>query len=158
MTEQELLSRLRDIHAPTEPQWWPPAPGWWILLLALAVLAALVIRYATPRLQSWQRRRHLLRELDGIELRYRTDDSAAQVAAEVSQLLRAAALERFPAARVAGLHGEEWIRFLESRDRAPGRFATLHDALTVWPYRLRAEGADARPLLRAARGWLLAVI
>jgi hypothetical protein len=158
MTEQQLLARLRDIHPPPEPQWWPPAPGWWILLLAIVVLAALAIRYSAPRLARWRKRTRLLRALDAVERRHRAGANDVRVAAEVSQLLRLAALERFPGQAVAGLHGEQWIRFLESCDRAPGRFARLRDALTVAPYRQSAAGEEAEPLLEAARGWLRAVI
>ena len=156
MTEQELLARLRDVHAPLEPDWWPPAPGWWILLLVVGVLVALAIRDAIPRLERWRMRRRLLVALDAIERRHRA--GAAPVVAEVSQLLRVAVLERFPNEAAAGLHGDEWIRFLESRDCAPGRFTALREALTVAPYRRPETISDARPLLRAARDWLRAVI
>jgi len=158
MTEQQLLARLRDVHAPAEPPWWPPAPGWWIVLLAAIVLAAFAIRYAAPRIERWRKRARLLGALEAIEREYRSDASATHIAAQVSQLLRAAALERYPNAAVAGLHGAEWIRFLESCDRAPGRFAALHDALNVAPYRPAAPGSEAEPLLEAARGWLRAAI
>ena len=156
MTEQELLARLRDVHAPLEPEWWPPATGWWILLLVVGVLVALAIRDAIPRLERWRMRRRLLVALDAIERRHRT--GAAPVGAEVSQLLRVAVLERFPNDAAAGLHGDDWIRFLESRDRAPGRFTALREALTVAPYRRPEAISDAQPLLRAARDWLRAVI
>jgi uncharacterized protein DUF4381 len=156
--EEELLSRLRDVHPPAEPAWWPPAPGWWLALLAVLVLAVIATRYAMPRIRRWRTRRRLLKQLDAIVLRHRAGAAPTAVAADVSQLLRIAALERFPDRRAASLHGRDWIAFLEACESAPGRFDSVRDALTAMPYRTPGTGGDALPLLRAARGWLRAVI
>jgi GNAT superfamily N-acetyltransferase len=157
MSELELAARLRDLHPPAEPPWWPPAPGWWIAALTGAILVALAIGYALPRWRSWRLRRRLLAALEAIALRHRAGALATATAAEVSQLLRRAALECFPQSRAAGLHGEEWIAFLERCDKAPGRFRALHEALSVAPYARPGSSDDASALLLAARGWLRAV-
>jgi hypothetical protein len=145
--ELELLARLRDAHPPAAPPWWPPAPGWWIALVLAAALAVLALR----TLPGWWRRLRLRRRLLAAL-------AAAATAAEVSQLLRLAALERFPQRSPAGLHGAEWIAFLEACDTEPGRFATLAEALTAAPYRGGGAGDEAARLRAAARGWLRAVL
>jgi hypothetical protein len=157
----ELLLRLRDAHAPEPPPWWPPAPGWWLLLLAVLFLAALALRALQPRLRRWRLRRRLLAALEAIAQGHRAGARESETAAAVSQLLRRAALARFPERNAAGLKGGEWLAFLEACDRAPGRFAALRDALTAAPYAPPAAGAQrpgVAPLLEAARGWLRAVV
>lgn len=145
--DSALAARLRDVHPPPAPPWWPLAPGWWLVLLAAAVIVALALRYGPGVWRRLRLRRRLLRALE-----------ACASAADVSQLLRAAALERFPEQQVAGLHGQAWLAFLEARDRAPGRFAALGDALTRAPYRPPDAHADLAGLRAAARGWLRAVL
>ena len=144
--ELELLARLRDVHPPAAPSWWPPAPGWWLAAALAIALGVLLVRYAP----AWWRRLRLRRRL------FAALDAAAS-AADVSQLLRLAARECFPERASAGLTGVEWIAFLESCEGAPGRFAPLAAALTEAPYRAGAE-ADMARLRAAARGWLRAVL
>ncbi len=153
----ELAARLRDVHPPEAPPWWPPAPGWWVALVVVLVLAAIAVRRLRPRWRRFLLRRRLLAALE-----------TAATAAEISQLLRTAALARFPRHAAAGLHGApaglhgapaglhgaQWIAFLEACDRAPGRFAALAGALTEMPYRAPRAGDDVAPLREAARGWL----
>jgi len=141
--EAGLLAQLRDLHLPAEPGAWPPAPGWWIAALLLLALAALALWRGRPLWRRLRLRRRLLGALE-----------ASGSAAEISQVLRLAALERFPEAGAAGLHGARWIAFLESRDRSPERFARLARALTEMPYRAPRAGDDVEALRRAARGWL----
>ena len=40
---EELLQRMRDIHYPEAPGWFPPAPGWWFLLLLLLLAIGYVL-------------------------------------------------------------------------------------------------------------------
>jgi len=143
----DLLLRLRDAHAPEAPPWWPPAPGWWLALAVLVALLALAVRLLRPRWRRYRLRRRLLAALE-----------RAGSAGEIATLLRTAALARYPAQGVAGLHGAAWIAFLESRDRAPGRFAALGDALAAMPYRAPQAQGDLDALRAAARGWLQAAV
>lgn len=144
------LDALRDIHLPPPPGVWPPAPGWW--LVALAILASgLALRW-----RSASRRRPLraaLDEIDRLAGAYRLDADAVQLASGISAVLRRYAHLRFPDATTAGLTGADWLRFLDER----GGNGAFRDgpgaALASLPY--RAVGAvDADGLVALARRWL----
>lgn len=154
----DLVARLRDLHPPPAPAWWPLAPGWWGALLLAVVLVVALSRYAPPLWRRLKLRRRLIGTLETIARRHRAGAPAAATVAEISSLLRLAALAKFPDGGAAGLHGGDWIAFLEARDRAPGRFAALRGALAVAPYSPPGSCVDAEPLLSAARGWLRAVL
>ena len=122
---------LRDIHLPEAVAWWPPAPGWWILLgLALAGLVVFFIDYLRRRHQ-----RAALKMLRRVVERLQRGDEPAQCLATVSSVMRRFAMSAATnPALVAGLVGRPWLDYLDSRwDRrafseGPGR------ALTVAPY------------------------
>lgn len=52
------LEQLRDIHLPQAVQWWPPAPGWWIVTALTLALLVWLVRY----LQGRYRRRYFRSE------------------------------------------------------------------------------------------------
>lgn len=123
----DLLNSLRDIHAPPPPGPWPPAPGWW--LLAIAALAAAVTLGLWLRRRRQRRRpiRAALAELHAWQAAAGAGVDPAGAAANLSALLRRAALVRYPRRQVAPLTGEDWLRFLdhtsgsEAFTRGPGR-------------------------------------
>lgn len=102
---QDPLLVLRDIHPPTAPPLWPPAPGWW-LLLAWILVAIAVAWWLLAR--RHRRRRALERLFDAAVDAAQTP--AAKIAA-MSELLRRASRRRDPDADK--LRGEDWLRFLD---------------------------------------------
>jgi Domain of unknown function (DUF4381) len=140
---------LRDLHLPPAPGWWPPAIGWWLLVGLLLILALLL-------LLGWQRslrlryRRQALRRLTDLE-----QDSLPvhSLLAELSQLLRRAALCAFPEDNGAGLNGEEWLRFLELRLKQSPFTTGVGRCLASGPYQPAVE-IDRDALLSLCRRWL----
>lgn len=104
MQAQELV--LRDVHVPPTPSLWPPAPGWWLVVGAVALVLA-VLWWVGQR----RRRRMLV-------WRKLFDDAcgdaapAAQVAA-ISELLRRAS--RRVDKQADRLQSEDWLRLLDGQ-------------------------------------------
>ena len=107
------LSELRDIHLPSPPSLWPPAPGWW--LLALVALAALALGVGSG-VAKWRRgrgRRAAIRAMAALRNRYRNGEARDVLTAELATLLRRAAMNRHSRVQVAGLTGRDWLEFLD---------------------------------------------
>ena len=146
--QNELV--LRDIHMPAAPSWWPPAPGWWgvaILLLVACGLAAWLLQ------RRRRRRDAIVRLFD--EAIGNAPTPAAKVA-QISELLRRAAIRRDPAA--GQLQGEEWLRFLDAGSPSPMFAAGVGRTLGEGGYRADTTQAEVDALQRVARdrflGWM----
>lgn len=152
------LADLRDWHLPEPVSWWPPAPGWWILLglVALASLAAVLwLRGRRRRGRAW---RAAKQELAALRAAYASDRDARRYAMGVSRLLRRLALLRYPRERVAGLSGADWLAFLDATGGAGG-FAKGPGQTLLMAYRPASAGAsgeDVAALERLAERWMAA--
>lgn len=116
MGQEDVLSKLRDIHTPPPPGAWPPGPGWGFLLAFLLIMAGL-----TPILLRFFRRATVrtvaVRELARLKDLYAADQDMKEFAEGLSILCKRVALVRFDRETVAVLHGDEWATFL--RETAP---------------------------------------
>lgn len=140
---------LRDYHLPAPVGWWPPAPGWW----ALVVLILVSIGAAAYLWKRWRRptvRKLALAELNRLE---REPISSVEKVQRLSVLLRRIGLSTAGRAEVAGLAGQAWLQWLDRPlaeprfSRGPGRL--LLDA----PYRPNLDG-DLDELFGLCRDWL----
>jgi hypothetical protein len=104
---------IRDLHLPEAIGWWPPAPGWLLLLaLVAAGLIWLLLRYLKARARG-AARREALRSLEALLEDYEAHKDAARFGAGVSALLRRTMIAYAPRSEVAGLTGEDWLRWLD---------------------------------------------
>lgn len=97
------LERLHDVVMPPPVPWWPPTPGWAIVLLASGfVVLALLLK----AVMKWQANRYR-REALGL-----LDDPATKPG-DWSALLKRTALAVWPREYVADLTGNDWLAFLD---------------------------------------------
>ena len=145
---------LRDLHLPEMVGWWPLAPGWWVLIGLVLIVAGYVLRRWQQLRASGAVRRHALAQLNELLTDYEQHRNVVRFGAEVSELLRRTMLAYAPRSKVAGLTGEEWLAWLD-RDLAHPQFVSGPGRLlTELPYRNPVGGdldADVYALVTAVR-------
>ncbi len=142
MADAGSLDRLHDLLTPGPTPWWPPAPGWY-------VLGGIVLAVGIVWLVDWYRRyrRNLYRRQALAELRGQPTVTA------IATVLKRTALSVFPRDRVAALHGEAWIAFLnQTCERSKFDHAT-GEQLNSGPFDPRTP-PPSQELLAAARAWI----
>ena len=158
---------LRDIHEVMGNPWWPPAPGWWLLLAAVCLLALTLWRFdriwrlripiplltlGSWRLDAARALRKLRRDLR----RRPTKESAS----ELSELLRRIAMASHGRGACAGLHGDDWLVWLSDMDPKGfdwhSRARLLLDAPYAPPGADEADLKTLATLLDAAMDWVAA--
>lgn len=135
------LSNLRDIVLPPPVAWWPPQPGWWLVLAGVLVLAGFGLASIIQRYRANAYRRAALRALP-------------QTAPEaLGALLKRTALAAAPRTAVAGLTGEQCLEFLDRTGGFPrAAYATLVQA-ALNPA-LQIDAGSAEEARAAARHWI----
>jgi hypothetical protein len=150
--QSQLLAQLQDIHAVSSPHLWPPAIGWWVLVLLLLFLMVAVTRFVRLKLAARKRRREWLQALDAIGRGLDPQRDAHHYLASLNRLFRAVALKAFPGTGCAGLRGEEWVVFISSLLPENTDYSSL-DALARGPYEPVPQ-FDVRSLDEHARVWV----
>lgn len=143
---------LRDIHLPEPVSWWPPAPGWWLLLVLLGLLVALVF-YLYRRYQRDALRRSAQHALRDITEQWQQSADAQALARDLSILVRRLCLSRYPREQVAGITGDAWLQQLDTL--LPGnKFQRgIGRALIEAPYAKRID-VDGDALLQLCEHWI----
>lgn len=137
------LANLHDILLPSPVPWWPPAPGWYVILALLIVLGGVLA------LRWWLRRRANAYRREALALA----DSVTP--AELPELLKRVALSAWPRERVAALANKPWWDFF-ARSGGAAFPEEQGRALSRLSYDPNAElDADGERALRsAARRWI----
>lgn len=149
------LAQLKDIHLPESVGLWPLAWGWWLLLgvLLCALLGGVYIL-----LQHRRKNRYRLlaeAELEHALQHWQEQADPARYLQELAIILRRTALSAFPRQGLAGVHGLDWLMFLDAT--LPGSqqdfFQGVGRALLNGPYQPHPQ-VDVAALHRLAQRWV----
>ncbi len=147
------LAELRDIHLPQDVGAWPPAPGWWLLALALLLTCYFCWRWWLRRRRSV--RRYALIDLQKLEQSFHQKRDSISFVVGLSNLLRRVALASHPSQKVASLYGESWIEFLSTNLKEDFRdeFRYL-EKVTYEPQSSFDQGVEPQRVAQAVRMWI----
>lgn len=152
MTINPALLQLKDIHLPHSM--WPNVQEWVIFSILFAVFFSLGLYY-------WHRRRHralyyALRQLTMLRSLLLDNPNNINIAAELSILLRRAALHYFKRENIAGLTGTAWLRFLNDSGHTTHFTDDCGKLLIETPYQ-KHHHAALSPLMQLTEDWLKTV-
>lgn len=154
---QNKALALRDIHLPEPVSWWPPAPGWWILL-GVTVLVLILIFLLRKIHQKNRIKKAALAELEKIRTAYRSDMNPAHLARSISTLLRRICLTYYPHSNVPGMTGHQWLSYLDNTADVKGFETDKGNILATAPYlpQRKCPNFDAEALLSLCEAWIQA--
>lgn len=152
------LANLNDIVMPPALGWWPLADGWYVLAGIIIILLAWYIFRSVRKWNANAYRRAALLELQSLTESMRDLSNRAFSLRQLPSLLKRTALSVYPRENVAGLTGEEWFRFLNSKMGKPAFTPNTFDTLVQVSYStgdlgdISDDGVNA--LVDACRSWL----
>ena len=140
MQDPASLDNLRDIAEPAPVPWWPPAPGWWVVIALVAAGLAVCVY------KAWQRwKANAYRRAATAEVNDATNDS------EIVEILKRTAMCADTRTHVGSLAGADWCEWLGESGGVPVP-AELAQRISVGVYR---DGSIRTPALAEfARRWI----
>ena len=102
--------KLAPILPPEPVSFWPPKPGWYVVIVILLLLIGFI---AHKIVQNKRRNAYRKRALE-VHEKLSVQSYQPELIPQLNALLKITALQAgFPRNKVAGLSGREWIHFLE---------------------------------------------
>ncbi len=155
-TDPQALE-LRDIHLPDPVSWWPPALGWWMVLL-VTLLFVIILFWLRKRWLEKKRSAKVIarQELGLIQKKYQQQPDQHQLVEDLSVLLRRACLSVFPREDSAGLTGEKWLGFLDDVMKDKQFLEGAGRSLITAPYK-KEPRINAEQLIAVCKDWIEAL-
>jgi len=133
------LANLRDIHLPPPVSWWPLAWGWYVLFVVALVMVVALTIWLCRHWKARQQRQQFMQQLSQLRRRYQREEDNVAIAVALSTLLRRAALSIYPREKVAGLHQQAWLNFLNETGNTTAFTDGEGRVLVTAPYQAQAK-------------------
>lgn len=148
------LQNLKDIHLPKAIPMWPLAPGWILLFFVLIGILGYVIYFIYQRKRKRQTILFILQQLKALQALTQHNPDNINITAQLSILMRRAALHYYKRDEVAGLSGEAWLQFLNVSGNTTQFTLKIGQLLIDAPY-CKQHSADLSDLFSLVHNWLL---
>jgi hypothetical protein len=134
------LAALQDIHLPSEIGLWPPAWGWWVLLLVISVCVASLVFFIKRNKSRNAYRALAIAELNTSFKQY-SDGQNSEYLQALSIILRRTALSGFGNQFNASLKGHDFLQWLDEQcTKTNHQFSQgVGTALLIGPYQKNSE-------------------
>ena len=134
------LAELQDIHLPTEIGLWPPAWGWWLLLIVTIVCVASLVFFIKRNKVRNTYRALALAEVHNTVKQY-SDEQGPEYLQALSIILRRTALSGFSSQFNASLKGHDFLQWLDEQcTKTNSQFSQgVGTALLIGPYQKNPE-------------------
>ncbi|HIP94561.1 MAG TPA: DUF4381 domain-containing protein, partial [Leucothrix sp.] len=92
--------KLRDIHLPDSPGFFPLAPGWWALLILIMLVSIWLILKLLRRMKKKKRHQQIFDEYTMLETRL-INNPDNEAIASINIFLRQLAISKYPRSDIA---------------------------------------------------------
>lgn len=146
---------LKDIHLPDMSLWWPPALGWWVLLI---LIVGLVV--GLPYLWRWLKHKSVkklsLIEFQQITKTFDQQEDKRRLVGELSTLLRRILMSYQGRHDTAALSGTNWVEHLNELVAEPC-FSHEEEGLLAQGQYQRDPDFDTQRFMQNCEGWINAL-
>lgn len=146
---------LKDIHLPDMSLWWPPAVGWWILLMLLIVLGV-----GWPYFWRWLKHKSVkklsIAEFEKITKTFDQKEDKRRLVGELSTLLKRILMSYRGRHDTAALSGKNWVEHLNELVAEPC-FSDKEEALLAQGQYQRDPDFDIQSLIQNCERWINAL-
>lgn len=145
---------LKDIHLPDVINWWPPAIGWWLLVVLIPLLCFFLfwLYKRITRKTAIKTAKKLI-----LQIKQNTHVDDKQKLTELSQLIRRVAISLSPRAETASLTGQSWLDYLDNSVTGTPFSQGAGKVLATAQYqKASTEDIDIPSLIKICEDWLKA--